>query len=476
VIVVGAGFAGLSAATALAERGARVLVVEARPTLGGRATAFTDPATGERVDNGQHVLFGCYHETFRFLRRIDAESNVRVQRRLAVDMIDRAGRWSRLACPALPPPFHLLAGVMSWNALGWRDRLAVLHMRTPMAAARAQHVSRRGRLPWPAEAAEQRRWQPAQGPPEGGPFDVHGEETVRQWLVRHRQTPRLIELLWEPLAVAALNQPIDSAAASALISVLARMFGDDPRDAALALPLKPLDELYARPACEYIERRGGSVHTNAAARIECVDPGEGLAPDVVARNTRLSAHAVICAVPWYALADVFPGRPAALGAVLDAAARTAASPIVTVNLWFDRVVTERDVVGLPGRTMQWVFDKRTAFGGQASHLSLVSSGAEGVVSRTNQELIELAVGEVRDALPAARSATLVRGVVVREKRATFSVAPGQPPRPPTRTGVPGLFLAGDWIDTGLPATIEGAVVSGHRAAEAAMEVMSSLAG
>ena len=460
MIVIGAGFAGLSAATALAERGARVLVVEARPTLGGRATAFTDPATGERVDNGQHVLFGCYHETFRFLRRIGAESNVRVQRHLAVDMIDRAGRWSRLACPALPSPFHLLAGVMSWKALGWRDRLAVLRMRAPMAAARAQRLSRRGRLPWPAEAAEQRRRQPAQGPPEGEPYDIHREETVRQWLIRHRQTPRLIELLWEPLAVAALNQPIDSAAAAPFVSVLALMFGRDPRDAALALPLKPLDEMYARPAREYIERKGGTVSMSSPATITG-------APQVVVRGERLTATSIICAVPWYALSDVFPDRPAVLGLILDAAARTAASPIVTVNLWFDRVVMERMLVGLPGRTMQWVFDKRTVFGEQASHLSLVSSGAEDVVSRTNQELIELAVGDVRDALPAVRSAALLRGVVVREKRATFSVAPGQPPRPSTQTGVSGLFLAGDWIDTGLPATIEGAVVSGHLAADMA---------
>jgi zeta-carotene desaturase len=102
VIVLGGGFAGLSAAAALAERGARVLVLEARPSLGGRATAFTDPATGERVDNGQHVLFGCYGETFRFLRRIGAEDRVRVQPRLAVDVIDRDGRASRLACPPLP--------------------------------------------------------------------------------------------------------------------------------------------------------------------------------------------------------------------------------------------------------------------------------------------------------------------------------------------------------------------------------------
>ena len=294
-------------------------------------------------------------------------------------------------------------------------------------------------------------------------------ETVREWLVRYGQTPRLIELLWEPLAVAGLNQSIDRAAAASFVSVLERMFSGDPRGAALALPLKPLDELYAHPAREYIEQRGGLVRTNAAARIEC--PPEASAagsarsgPRVTVRGEQMTAPSIICAVPWHALSDVFADRPAALGSVLDAAAATEASPIVTVNLWFDRVVTERTLVGLPGRTLQWVFDKRGVFGEQASHLSLVSSGAEEVVSRTNEELVELAVTEVRDALPAARSAALQRGLVVREKRASFSVAPGQPPRPSARTGVPGLFLAGDWIDTGLPATIEGAVVSGHTAA------------
>jgi uncharacterized protein with NAD-binding domain and iron-sulfur cluster len=115
-----------------------------------------------------------------------------------------------------------------------------------------------------------------------------------------------------------------------------------------------------------------------------------------------------------------------------------------------------------------VFDKRAVFGEAASHLSLISSGAEAVVARGNQELIDLAMAEVSAALPAVRSASLVRGVVVREKKATFSVAPGQPARPSTRTGVPGLLLAGDWIDTGLPATIEGAVISGHWAADAAL--------
>jgi len=124
-------------------------------------------------------------------------------------------------------------------------------------------------------------------------------------------------------------------------------------------------------------------------------------------------------------------------------------------------------VGLPGRAMQWVFDKRIALGGNASHLSLVSSGASPLVALSNPELIAMAHRELLEALPAVRDAKLLRGTVVREPQATFSLAPGQPERPSVRTPVPGLYLAGDWIATGLPATIESAVRAGHQAADAA---------
>jgi uncharacterized protein with NAD-binding domain and iron-sulfur cluster len=152
---------------------------------------------------------------------------------------------------------------------------------------------------------------------------------------------------------------------------------------------------------------------------------------------------------------------------MDTARRTAPSPIVTVNLWFDRPVLDEPFIGLPGRTMQWVFDKRLVVGDKASHLTLVSSGAADIVSRTNADLIQLALQELTSSIPAATEARVVNATVVREPRATFSLAPGQPPRPSTATAVSGLFLAGDWVDTGLPATIEGAVRSGHWAAQAA---------
>jgi uncharacterized protein with NAD-binding domain and iron-sulfur cluster len=185
------------------------------------------------------------------------------------------------------------------------------------------------------------------------------------------------------------------------------------------------------------------------------------------RGGSTQAPAVICAVPWHALARALDPVPEAMAAIVARASALESSPIVTVNLWLARAVTDLPFVGLPGRTMQWVFDKRQAFGQHASHLSLVSSGAETIVARSNADLVELAMTEVREALPAAGDARLVRATVVREKRATFSLAPGQPARPATATPVPGLWLAGDWIDTGLPATIESAVVSGYEAARLA---------
>jgi len=155
-----------------------------------------------------------------------------------------------------------------------------------------------------------------------------------------------------------------------------------------------------------------------------------------------------------------------------AAEATDSSPIVTVNLWLDRPVIDVPFLGFPGREMQWLFDKSQVFDGAASHVSLVSSGAGTISRSSNRVLIQLATDQIRAALPAARDATVRHASVVREPRATFSLAPGQPVRPATETALPGFLLAGDWIDTGLPATIESAVCSGHRAAEAALRLTS----
>tara|TARA_B100000315_G_scaffold240466_1_gene260309 strand:- start:3657 stop:5030 length:1374 start_codon:yes stop_codon:yes gene_type:complete len=444
VIVIGAGFAGLSAAVELSRRGASVLVVEARPRLGGRATAFTDGATGERVDNGQHVLFGCYRETLRFLSTIGADGHVALQRDLETLVIEPGGRAARLRCPALPAPWHLIGGVLTWRALSLRDRLAVFRLLRPLARAR-RDVS---------DAAL-------------------ADETVDDWLIRYGQTPRLRELLWTPLALAALNQQPSQAAARSFVRVLVELAASDRAAAAIGIPTRPLDELYALPARDYIDARGGEVRAGSPARV--THDGSRVT-GVEVGGEAIASRAVISAVPWFALNALFEsGSPPGLDAILKNAARLESSPIVSVNLWFDRPVLPELFVGLPGRVMQWAFDKRRAFGADESHLTLVSSGADDVQAQPNDAVIALAERELRDALPEVGAARVVRATVVRERQATFSLTPGQPARPATATLLDGFFLSGDWIDTGLPGTIESAVVSGHRAAEAAWRALPSRA-
>jgi squalene-associated FAD-dependent desaturase len=435
-IVVGAGCAGLAAATALVDQGARVLVLEARPVLGGRASAVRDAATGEKLDNGQHVLMGCYDGTLAFLERLGCSDRVRRQTGLAVTMTEVSGRRSTLRLPPLPAPLHLLAGVLAWDALSWREKLSVLRVGAVVAGG--------GRA---LDRTERRDSSPG--------------VTVREWLVQHDQAPRLIELFWEPLALAALNQPIDQAAVGTFLEVLRRMFGPEADRASLVVPAVPLDELYAEPARAWLHARGSEVRTRAPARI--VFDGDRVA-GVEVRGERVLAPIVICAAPWFGYGQVFAGAPPCLDDLLARAAGTGSSPIVTVNLWYDRQVMDEMLVGLPGRVFQWVFDKGLVFGRERSHLSLVASGAADVVARSNDELIAVGQREVTDGIPGAREARLRHASAVRERHATFSLAPGQPARPGTRTPVDGLLLAGDWVDTGLPATIESGVVSGHWAA------------
>jgi len=435
VVVVGAGCAGLSAATALAESGARVTVVEARPICGGRTFATRDRVSGDWVDNGQHVLFGCYRDTFAYLARNGAARRVRVQASLTVPMIDQHGRTSELRCPALPSPLQLAAGVLAWNGLPWRERVAVARLGPALAGS---------------------------APPPAG-------ETVREWLVRHGQPAALVAMLWEPLAIAALNQSIDRATATTFVEVLRRMLGPGEIDAAIVMPAVSLSELLIEPALDYLRGRGGEILTGAPARLVIRD---GRVEGVRVRDHEIAAGAVVSAVPWHALAALFDEVPAELRDVVRDASGLGSAPIVTVNLWFEGDVLGAAFVGLPGRRFQWAFDKARVTDGAGRHLSLVCSDAVDLVERGNDEIVALALEELRGAVPAARRVPLQRATAVRERRATFSLAAGQPDRPGPHTGLPGLFLAGDWTDTGLPATIESAVVSGHRAAAAAQRFLA----
>ena len=438
VVVIGAGFAGLSAATKLAGAGRTVVVVEQAPRLGGRATAFTDRETGERVDNGQHVLFGCYRHTYEFLRRIGAVSNAPLAGTLQLSFASVDGRQFDLVCPRLPPPWHLVAGLLRWKALATRDRLAALRLGRVLAAVARDAAAVAALVP------------PAL--------------TVSQWLTAQRQTPTLNEWLWHPLAFAALNQSPDVAAAQPFVRVLGELFGPSPEASAVGLPTVPLDELYATPAAAFIEQRNGRVVCKSPGRI-VLDSNDRITHVEAAQET-IETRAVISSVPWYSFDGLWAGEvPGSVTAVASDAERMTSSPIVTVNLWLDGPIDVGRFVGLVGGPMHWLFNKSAIYGDETAHLSIVASGAEELARMDNNEVTAVAWTHLQQALPALRTRTRRRAVVVREHRATFSLAPGSPSRPQARTGLRGFYLAGDWTDTGLPGTIESAVQSGHTAAD-----------
>lgn len=442
VAIIGAGCAGLAAAVRLSSQGAKVVVVEQSPRLGGRATSFLDRESGERLDNGQHVLFGCYHDTYDLLRQIGTAQLAPLQPTLSLAIAGGPrGQSHVLSCPELPSPWHLLLGLLMWDAVPLGDRLAVRHLSHVLNSARRDGAA--------ATAAR-----------------VDASMTVAQWLDANHQTPQMRRWLWDPLVFAALNQRPDEAAARPFVRVLAEMFGPRPEDSAIGLPRVPLDELIGVPAAKYVEAHGGIVLMKRPAKIGVT--GDRIA-HVKVGDTTVRAASVISAVPWHA----FPGlweehTPAPLLEIEAHAAAMKSAPIVTVNLWFDRDVMERGrpLVGLSDGTMHWFFG-REAITGRGTHVSAVASGAVDILRLENDEIIARAEADARRALPATQGANLTRALVVREPRATFSLAPDEPPRPQARTGLQGFYLAGDWTDTGLPATIEGAVQSGFTAAAAA---------
>lgn len=440
VVVIGGGFAGLSAGVYLAERGFRVALLERKPALGGRAYSFVDPDSGDFVDNGQHVLMGCYLETLRFLDKIGTRGHLVFRHNLAIEMLEAGGGAAQLKTAPLPGPLHMGAAVLRYRHLRLSERLSLMR-----AVARLLRLRRfdRARLE---------------------------RTTVSDLMDQLGQSRRARECFWHPLAIATLNDDPALASAALLAEVLKRAFLSRRRDSAFVYSRVGLSDLYCSAAASFIEQHGGVVAARAGVeRLEL--GGAGAVAGVRLRDgRRLEAANFIAAVPVAALGPMLPleiaGDPffARLSALKS-------SPIICVHVWLDRQVTEAPFVGFIGTTTQWLFNKRRIFGDNGEqhpgYLSFVISGARALVDRSNEELLDQVMDDLKTMIPAAGEARLVKAVVIKEKQATM--APGLEShslRPTTATPLENLFLAGDWIQTGLPATIESAVISGRAAADA----------
>ncbi len=439
VIVVGGGVAGMSAACALAEAGLRVKLVERRGYLGGRASSYRHPGVDEVVDNCQHVLFGCCTNLLGFYQRTGVAD--RIHWTSSMTMIEPGGRRSalgpfRLGPVTLPAPLHGLPSLLMARAFTRDDK---------MALARAFRALMR-------------------------PVPVDSPETLGEWLKRNGQTPGAINRFWRLVIASALNADVDEIALPYAAKVIRELFLNSAAAGSMGMSSVPLSELYSG-AEGYLREHGGEVLFNASV--------EGAAWDEETSQWTLSTRAgeqvadfLVLALPFEATAKLLPLMPPAAGVekLASQIARQEHGPICSVHLWFDREITDLDHAVLLDRQIHWMYNKSRLQPwrkSKGSYLELVVSASHEFAALSREGAIELSVRELAEFFPEVASAKLEKAVLVKEVRATFTVPPGiDASRPGAASPWPNCVLAGDWIQTGWPSTMESAARSGHLAAEA----------
>jgi len=498
--IVGGGIAGLAAGCALADSGYRVTIFERRPFLGGRASSYEHPATGEVVDNCQHVLFGCCTNLLAFYKTIRIENKISWFDRMT--FIEPGGRQSILEPSSLPAPLHIMPSLFAFKFLNFADKVSIA--RAAAALIGASH-------------------------PDKGNF--------QEWLEDHGQSVTAIDRFWKPILISALSEDLNRVS----VPYAAQIVRESMKSAEarrMGIPTAPLTELY-NAARDYITSSGGEVRFRTG--VQSVTPGEE-GVRVKLQDSEEEFDYAVLAVPFDSLAKLLPASDDSR-ALQNQIAQLETSPITGVHFWFDRPITDLPHAVLLDRTIQWMFNKsqllrksaernqtdaespakaiasfRSTFDRSAegietrehhppdadppdansipgpegrhtlaqrvsagyenesaesrrdatsvTYIELVISASKSLIAKPRQEIIDLALAELREFFPLAKDAKLIKATVIKELNATFSPVPGiDQHRPPQTTPWPRILIAGDWTATGWPATMEGAVRSGYLAAE-----------
>ena len=435
--VVGAGWAGCSAAVELARAGYAVTLFEAARTLGGRARAVLH--NGMRLDNGQHILLGAYSETLRLMREVGIDRG-KALLNLPLQMRYPPGAGGMdFVTPRLPAPLHLAVALVRARGLSFDDKMALARFSTSA------------------------RWMD---------WRMHNDCTVSELLERFDQTPRLIALMWRPLCLAALNTPPERASAQVFLNVLRDSLGARRRASDMLLPRVDLSALFPEAAAAYLLARGGAVRTGvkidsvlqAGGRLSVSVSDSAQAPDAA---SSFDVAVLACGAPASA------GMLARLGedALAERLAHFAYEPITTVYLQYAPATR----LALPmyallddpprGHWGQFVFDRGQLDAAQAGLLAVVISAADAAASLERKALASAVAAQLASVLQRTDLASPSWSQVITEKRATFACSPGLQ-RPPTGSNIAGLAIAGDYTDSDYPATLESAIRSGIDAARA----------
>ncbi len=426
VVIVGGGWAGLSAAVSLAAHGIAPVLLESARQLGGRARALRFGLF--HVDNGQHMLLGAFEAVLDMLNTLGiSEASVFRRQSLRLLLCGAENRRIELRTERLPAPLHFIVGLVRSSGISLSARFAAIRLLRVIARERPDHIA-----------------------------DI----SVADFLLEHRQPFEIVKALWAPYCYAALNSSPDNASARIFLSAARRTFFGHRRHSDLLLPILDLSACLPRPATDYIESHGGSVRLGA--RVQAIEVNEGAVTGVQVDGTVVPAEHVVLATPHEISAELLEPHPAA--AALAAGFRQLSSqPICTVYLRYaDSVTLERDMIGLVDALPQWLFDRGRLMGDHGL-IAAVISGPGAHVRLTNEALIGQVIRDVARSFPDWPAP--IDAKLVRERRATLAALPGVDEfRPKNTTAIKGLWLAGDYTAIGYPSTLEAAVRSGVRCA------------
>ena len=418
--IIGGGYAGMAAAAELTSRGIKVTVFESAKQLGGRARGVLHNDT--QIDNGQHLLLGCYRETLRLIELVGGDIE---QDFLCLSLQLDLHKQFSLKAPRLPAPLHLLFALLNAQGLTWTERMKAAGFMLKL---------------------------------QGMKFQLGQDKTVKELLIELEQDADLTLKLWEPLCIAALNTPIHKASAQVLLNVLRDALNRKRTDSDMLLPRIDFTALFPQRAADYVKLHGGKVHLSCG--VESINQNNDGFELITAEGAQPFSHVIFAAPPSVA-AKLLRPIPVMAKTVsqIDALEQ---QPIYTVYLQYPaQVRLPHPMIGLHQRFSQWLFDKGQ-IAAQHGLLAAVIS-AEGIHQELSQDaLAEKVIAELREEFGIAARPDWFK--VIAEKRATFCCSPNLD-RPTQRTAIPNLLLAGDYTDGDYPATLEGAVLSGLRCAE-----------
>jgi squalene-associated FAD-dependent desaturase len=438
VTVVGGGVAGLSAACALADAGFQVTVMERRGYLGGRASSYLHPGTGEVIDNCQHVLFGCCTNLVKLYQRIGVENKIFWDNRMT--LIEPGGRRSVLAPSILPAPMHGLPAILRSHCFTLKDKLSLL-----FAFASVLFAGIVGSKSQP-------------------------DRSLDDWLKTHLQSRGALERFWRLVIASALNADLDQIGLPYAEKVIRELFLNSPGAGSMGMSTVPLSELY-QGAQGYLEARGGSIRFHC--NVESANWNhEKKLWTIQTQGGEFISEMMVLALPFEATAKLLPNLPATPDAAHLAVSLGELEhwPICSVHLWFDREITELDHAVLLDRDIHWMYHKsrwQPQRNSNVSYIELVVSASREFATLNREQAIARAMDQLAEFFPAVKQAKLLKSALTKEMRATFGVPPGvDRSRPGAISPWVNCFLAGDWIATGWPSTMESAARSGYLAAEA----------